>query len=258
MKHRLRSIERSRTNDESKRLAALVELDLLDSPPEKEFDDLVRLASAVCDAPISLVSLVDAHRQWLKASFGIDAKETPRDISFCTHAIQQSDVFVVEDATQDERFRNSPMVTGDPTIRFYAGVPLRAPNGYAVGTLCVIDLVARRLTESQKDALIILGTQVEARMDIRLKQKSIARFTLENEKLHVELKAASDLFERFMNNDPFASYIKDADGRYVYYNRFLAQRFGVTEQTWIGKTDHELWPLKIANDFRHNDLAVLT
>jgi diguanylate cyclase (GGDEF)-like protein/PAS domain S-box-containing protein len=127
----------------------------------------------------------------------------------------------------------------------------------AVGTLCVIDLVARHLTENQKDALTILGAQVEARMDIRLKQKLIARSTVENEKLYVELKATSDLFERFMNNGPFASYIKDADGKYVYYNRFLAQRFGVTEQTWIGKTDHELWPLTIADEFRKNDLAVL-
>ena len=202
-----------------------MELDLLDSPPEKEFDDLVRLASAVCSAPISLVSLVDAHRQWFKASFGIEAKETLRDISFCTHAIQQADVFVVEDATQDERFRNNPLVTGDPTIRFYAGVPLRAPNGYAVGTLCVIDLVSRHLTENQKDALTILGAQVEARMALRLKEKLIARSMVESEKLYVELKATSDLFERFMNNGPFASYIKDADGRMVYYNRFLAQRW---------------------------------
>jgi diguanylate cyclase (GGDEF)-like protein/PAS domain S-box-containing protein len=234
-----------------------MELDLLDGPPEKEFDDLVRLASAVCSAPISLVSLVDAHRQWFKASFGIEAKETLRDISFCTHAIQQADVFVVEDATQDERFRNNPLVTGDPTIRFYAGVPLRAPNGYAVGTLCVIDLVSRHLTENQKDALTILGAQVEARMALRLKEKLIARSMVESEKLYVELKATSDLFERFMNNGPFASYIKDADGRMVYYNRFLAQRFGVTEQAWIGKTDHELWPGKMADDFRCNDLAVL-
>jgi GAF domain-containing protein len=185
MKHRPRSIERSRADSESKRLATLMELDLLDSPPEKEFDDLVRLASAVCSAPISLVSLVDAHRQWFKASFGIEAKETPRDISFCTHAIQQSDVFVVEDATLDERFHNNPLVTGDPKIRFYAGVPLRAPNGYAVGTLCVIDLVGRPLTENQKDALIILGAQVEARMALRLKEKLIARSMLENERLRV-------------------------------------------------------------------------
>ncbi len=234
-----------------------MELDLLDSPPEKEFDDLVRLASAVCGAPISLVTLVDEHRQWFKASFGIDAKETPRDISICAHTIQQSDVFIVEDTTQDARFCDNPLVTKDPAIRFYAGVPLRALNGCAVGTLCVIDLVARHLTENQKDALTILGAQVEARMDIRLKQKLIARSTVENEKLYVELKATSDLFERFMNNGPFASYIKDADGKMVYYNRFLARSFGVTERAWIGKTDHEIWPGKMADDFRCNDLAVL-
>jgi diguanylate cyclase (GGDEF)-like protein/PAS domain S-box-containing protein len=257
MKHSPLSIESSRTNDEFDRLAALVQLDLLDSSPEKEFNDLVRLASAVCNAPIGLVSLVDANRLWFKASFGIGTKESPRDISFCTQAIQQSDVFVVEDATHDDRFSDSPLVTGDPSIRFYAGTPLRTPNGFAVGTLCVIDRVARHLTESQKDALIILGAQVEARMELRLKQKLIARSQLENEKLYGALKATSDLFERFMTNGPFASYIKDADGKMVFYNRFLAQHFGVTEQAWIGKTDHDLWPLKVAEDFRRNDLAVL-
>jgi PAS domain S-box-containing protein len=257
MNYRPRGIERSRTNNESRRLSALMELDLLDTPPEKEFDDLVRLASAVCGAPISLVSLVDEHRQWFKASFGLDVKETARDLSFCAHAIQQSGVFVVEDATQDARFCDNPLVTGGPAIRFYAGVPLRAPNGYAVGTLCVIDLVGRHLTEDQIDALTILGAQVEVRMALRLKDKLIARSMLENEKLLVELKATNGLFERFMSNGPFASYIKDADGKFVYYNRFLAQRFGVTELAWIGKTDHELWPVKMADDFRKNDLAVL-
>jgi diguanylate cyclase (GGDEF)-like protein/PAS domain S-box-containing protein len=257
MKHRPRSIERSRTNSESKRLSALMELDLLDSPPEKEFDDLVRLASAICGTPISLVSLVDEHRQWFKASFGIDVKETARDLSFCAHAIQQPDVFVVEDATRDARFSDNPLVTGDPNIRFYAGVPLRAPNGCAVGTLCVIDRVDRQLTEFQKDALVILGAQIEARMDLRLKQRLTERSILEHEKLFVELKSTSSLFEHFMSNGPFASYIKDADGKFVYYNKFLAQRFDVTEQAWIGKTDHELWPLKMADEFRKNDLAVL-
>jgi PAS domain S-box-containing protein len=243
--------------NEADRIAALVELEILDSPCEKEFDDLVRLASAVFAAPISLVSLVDERRQWFKASFGTDLKETHRDLSFCSHAIRTPNLFVVEDATTDARFCNNPLVTDDPGIRFYAGLPLRAPNGTAVGTLCVIDLVRRKLTDSQREALTILGAQVEARMESRLKQKMIERSHRENEKLCARLAETTDLFERFMDNGPFAAYIKDADGKLAFYNRFLAQINGVTEQAWIGQSDYELWSREMADEHRRNDLTVL-
>ncbi len=137
---------------EDDRLRSLQDSALLDTPNEQEFDELVNLASEVCSTPISLVSLLDQERQWFKAAVGTTLKETARNISFCTHTIQKPELFIVEDATLDPRFSDSPLVTGEMGVRFYAGIPLQAPNGYAIGTLCVMDTVPRVLSESQKES----------------------------------------------------------------------------------------------------------
>lgn len=131
-------IEPAMPEDEDARLAALRALDLLDTAPEREFDDIVEIARALFGVPIALVSLVDAHRQWFKARAGLDASETPRDVSFCGHAIHREAPLIVPDAAQDPRFHDNPLVTGGPQIRFYAGAPLRLPGGHLIGTLCVI------------------------------------------------------------------------------------------------------------------------
>lgn len=131
-------IEPATPSDETYRIAALRALGLLDSKPERAFDDIVALARQVLGVPTALVSLVDSDRQWFKAALGLEAPETPRSVSFCGHAILQPDVLVVPDATQDPRFHDNPLVTGSPYIRFYAGVPLRLPTGYQIGTLCAI------------------------------------------------------------------------------------------------------------------------
>ncbi len=124
---------------EPERLSTLRSYGILDTPNEPEFDAIVRKAKAAMDVPIVLMSLVDENRQWFKARVGLDKNETPRCISFCTHAIYQSNMLIIPDATKDERFSFNPMVTGAPFIRFYAGAPLKAPNGGRVGTLCLID-----------------------------------------------------------------------------------------------------------------------
>lgn len=135
--------------DEDTRLRRLRALELLDSPPEECFDRITRLASAMLDVPIALVSLVDGHRQWFKSRVGLDAAETPREISFCGHSILGEEALVVSDAMQDDRFIGNPLVDGGPRIRFYAGVPLRCGSGSALGTLCVIDRKPRVLTEHE-------------------------------------------------------------------------------------------------------------
>jgi PAS domain S-box-containing protein len=243
--------------NEDDRLRALHDFALLDTPNEQEFDELVNLASEVCSTPISLVSLLDHERQWFKAAVGTALKETPRNISFCTYTIQKPELFIVEDAAIDPRFSNSPLVTGEMAVRFYAGIPLQAPNGCAIGTLCVIDTVPRVLSESQKRALTILGNQVQARMELKAKKNNLKKALAENERLSATLAASNAIFRAFMNNGPFISYIKDAEGRFVFYNKKLAERFGVTEQQWIGQTDHELWPPENAKHNRENDINVL-
>jgi GAF domain-containing protein len=139
-------------------------LGLLDSPPEQAFDAIVDLVRRMLDVPIALISLVDSDRQWFKASCGIGAAETPRSVSFCAHAIHQPEVFVVPDATQDPRFHDNPLVTGEPNIRFYAGIPLELPSGYRIGTLCAISPIAREEfdAESQACLRIIAGLALDA------------------------------------------------------------------------------------------------
>src|SRR5713226_9794250 len=153
--------------NEEARIVALDKYAILDTDPEQSFDDLTLLASFVCKTPIALISLVDEDRQWFKSRVGIDASETSRDIAFCSTAILQSDVFVVPDALADERFRDNPLVVSDPHIRFYAGAPLINEEGYALGTLCVVDRAPRELAPEQKEALKALGRLVLAQLEFR-------------------------------------------------------------------------------------------
>jgi signal transduction histidine kinase len=163
--------------NEIDRLAALYALNVLDSPPEKDFDDIVALAAKVCDVPMSLVSLVDADRQWFKARIGTDLTETPRDLSFCTHAILGKDVLVVPDATQDSRFRDNPAVGTDGGVRFYAGAPLTTTDGFALGSLCVVDSRPRRLDIEQLQALRALARQVTSQLELRRYAVALANTT---------------------------------------------------------------------------------
>ena len=153
--------------NDSARVAALERYAILDTEPEQAFDDLALLASYVCKTPIALISLVDEKRQWFKSKVGISASETPREIAFCSSAIQQLDLFIVPDTLQDERFRNNPLVVSEPNIRFYAGAPLITEDGYALGTLCVVDRAPRQMTAEQKDALRALSRLVLAQMEFR-------------------------------------------------------------------------------------------
>lgn len=153
--------------DEAARLEALHRYRILDTEPERSFDDLTLLASHICGTPMALISLVDADRQWFKSRIGIPISETARAVSFCGHAINHRDLFIVPDARHDERFRDNQLVTGAPEIRFYAGAPLVTPDGHALGTLCVLDRVARTLSREQLEALTALCHQTEAQLELR-------------------------------------------------------------------------------------------
>lgn len=169
--------------NDNKRLADLYQYDILDTLPEQEFDELVQLASRICKVPISLISLIDADRQWFKARIGVEASETARDISFCGHAILQEGLFIVPDATKDDRFSDNPMVTGPQGVRFYAGVPLTSEMGNNVGMLCVKDNVPRDLSQEQREALMVLGKQVMKQMELRLKNKELERISAAQQRI---------------------------------------------------------------------------
>ncbi len=154
--------------NETERVSALHDLAVLDTPPETDFDDIVRIASEVCGAPISLVTLVDTQRQWFKAKVGLAGPaETPREVAFCAHAIMGRDLMVVPDATADARFADNPFVNAEDGIRFYAGAPLLTSEGAALGTLCVVDHAPHRLNLDQMRALRALAKQVTELLELR-------------------------------------------------------------------------------------------
>jgi signal transduction histidine kinase len=164
-------------SNEAARLAALYELHVLDTAPEKDFDDIVALAASVCDVPVSMVSLVDIDRQWFKARIGSEPTQTPRDESFCAHAILGSDLLLVPDARQDPRFADLPNVACAGGIRFYAGAPLVTTEGFALGTLCVTDKEPRELGVQQQQALRALARQVTAQLELRRYASALANTT---------------------------------------------------------------------------------
>ena len=195
---------------EEQRLAATRDLELFDTEPEAEFDELVRLAAKVCGTPMSMITLLDEHRQWFKARHGVSVTESRRDTAFCDHAIRESDVFVVEDASHHPLFQDNPFVLKQEGWRFYAGMPISGREGLKVGTLCVLDYVPRRLSEDQCSTLRILGRQVSAHMELRLQRRELRKALEERTSFLAELSAREQLFRTFMHYSPMASFIKDA------------------------------------------------
>lgn len=152
--------------NEPERLRALREYAILDTPADQHFDDLVKVASHICETPMAIVTLVDADRQWFKAKVGLEVQQTSRDVAFCAHALHETHMLEVQDATKDPRFSDNELVTGDMGIRFYAGVPLITSDHFALGTLCVVDRQPRELNDAQREALEALARQVVAMFEL--------------------------------------------------------------------------------------------
>jgi diguanylate cyclase (GGDEF)-like protein/PAS domain S-box-containing protein len=206
---------------EQLRQQALDALDIVDSGTESAFDGLVQAASAICGTPIALISLIDHDRQWFKANVGLEGvKETPRCISFCTHAIKQSELFVVEDAQIDPEFSVNPLVTGDPHIRFYAGAPLRLSCGATVGTLCVISRQPMRLDEDQREVLCNLSKTAVHLLEGRRAARMEAKYRQEAEQITADM--------------PIGLYATDAAGSCYYTNARWQELYGLSLEESLG------------------------
>jgi formate hydrogenlyase transcriptional activator len=205
--------------NEQRRLAALRRYRILDTAPERDFDDLASLAARICGTPTALVSLVDSDRQWFKARVGFDAEETSRDVAFCAHAILQSDLLIIPDASADPGFSTNPLVTGPPYIRFYAGAPLVMPDGRVLGTLCVMDQVPRQLSPDQAEALRTLSRQVVVELELRR-----VRTDLES-----ALMTSEEFKNRLIGSSQDCIKVLDLEGRLLSMNQGGMQALEICE-----------------------------
>jgi PAS domain S-box-containing protein len=231
---------------EPERLAALLELDVLDAPSDPDLDALVRLAAQVCGTPVALISLVDRDRQWFAARTGTDLKETPRDYAFCAHAILQDDIMEVADTADDPRFRDNPLVIEDPHIRSYAGFPLQTGEGLNLGTLCVVDNEPRRLTGAQREALRVLGRAAtehllrrrhakdreELARSLRELEEERRLYSIAEKALHIS-EERNRLVISTAAIDAFVEM--DASGLIIEWNPRAEEMFGWAEEEVLGK-----------------------
>ncbi len=205
--------------NEAERLEALHRYEILDTEPEQDFDDVTLLASQLCNTPIALISLVDENRQWFKSKIGMTESETSRDIAFCAHGILQSDLFEIEDALNDERFSDNPLVTDNPKIRFYAGSPLTTPDGHRLGMLCVNDQSPRKLSADQKAALQALSRQVVARLESRRRLMELNLTVGQLERTKEELHWKTVFLEAQANSSIDGILVVDQEGKKILQNQ---------------------------------------
>lgn len=245
--------------DEIQRLKALNSYHILDTLPEQAFDDLTALAAQICGTPIALISLVDAHRQWFKSKVGLEATETPRELAFCAHTINQlHEPLIVPNALEDERFATNPLVTSEPNIRFYAGAPLVTPSGYPLGTLCAIDSIPRQLSTQQIQALQILSRQVVAQLELR---QSLFNLANTNEALRKSEQRYRSLYE----DTPSMYFTISTEATILSVNSFGAEKLGYTVEELVGKPglsvihqDDQQFVLEQFTQYLQNPVGVVT
>ena len=243
--------------NESERLAALARYNILDTAPEKAFDDLTRFAAQVCDTSVAMIALVDKDRQWFKSHHGWEVTETPRPIALCAHTILGDDMLEIHDLLADDRFADNPLVCDGPRIRAYAGVPLRANDGLNVGALSVMHHQPHSLTPDQKDSLRILARQVMSQMELRLRAEELARMVEEHQQTEARLRDSESFYQALVESLPQHILRKDTHGRFTFANRKFCDSIGRSLGELLGRTDFELYPSKLASKYHRDDLRVM-
>ncbi|MFB2768360.1 PAS domain S-box protein [Pelatocladus sp. BLCC-F211] len=230
-------------NNEVKRLEALHEYQILDTVPEQVFDDLAFLATQICQTPIALINLIDAKRQWFKAKVGLSVQEMPKEIGFCPLCVELRDTLVIPDTIADERFATSPVVTSEPYVRFYAGVPLLAPEGEAVGTVCIVDHVPREITSDQIEALQAIGRLVIRQLELRRNLSELASIKTEYRQSQLALKQSECTLRSFFDSAPMMMGVVELQGNDIVHisdNATSAKFFGLTPEMMQNRFATEL------------------
>jgi diguanylate cyclase (GGDEF)-like protein/PAS domain S-box-containing protein len=228
----------------------LRQLGLFHEAAEDEFDELVELASAICGKPLGAMTLLDESTQLLKARVGLQGSRTmPVRESICQYTIRSTGLLMVEDTAADERFADNETLRSG-SIRFYAGTPLLATNGCAIGALCVMDTEPSSLTEAQRRALEVLGRQMSTKIQLRERALALAHMAEERDRHRA-------LLHTILDTIPVEIYLKDAHGAILFYNRKLADRFAVSRDEWLGKTSFDLWEQATAEEIAREEAYVL-
>lgn len=239
------------------RMRVLGEFGILNTPAEQDFDDLTALAARLCDTPVALVSLLDADRLWFKSRWGTTDTDIDRDTSFCHHTLRSTAVLVVPDARQDERFRDSPLVTADGGFLFYAGAPLVMSDGVAVGALCVLDVVPREFGSQQCSDLAMIARQVVSQLELRRTSHQLQREAAGTAQAEADLEGNRHLLDEVLGHTDVVVYAKDLTGRVLMANPAMERSVGRGPGEVVGRTAAELFGAATAAEFDANDAIML-
>jgi PAS domain S-box-containing protein len=227
------------SDDEAARIDTLNGYQILDTAPEAAFDELVQLAAQICDTPIAVINFVASDRQWFKSKLGIDITEVPRYAGFCPYCIQTQQPLVVPDTLLDDRFSQSPFVTQPPHVRFYAGVPLMAPNGQTIGTLCVVDSVPRQLSQAHLQGLQALGRQVMSQLELRQNIASLTKALTKQQQAETALRESETSFRNLIQDLQVGVLLQGANAEILLSNQTALKLLGLDEDQLLGKTSFD-------------------
>lgn len=240
---------------EARRLEAVQDLEILDTAPESDFDDLVKLAAMIFNVPISTVTIVDAHRQWFKAAVGLSVRETPREISFCTHAIESEEPLIIPNVSEDPKFSTNPLAVDEPHLAFYAGVPLRNSQNLAIGTFCIMDKTPRKLSERELEVLKVFANQVMKLLELRHQRNQLKKMIIERDKVNKSLAESEQRWKFALEGSGDGVWDWDIKNHTVFLSKRWKEMLGYSNEEL--PNDYDAWISLIHEDDVANVLKKL-